>query len=49
MKKMFTPYSYTENLHRFHAPLLAIAGGLDKMAPKTDMQYVKEHVGSGQT
>ncbi len=46
MKKMFTPYSYTENLHRFNAPLLAIAGGLDKMAPKTDMQYVKEHVGS---
>ena len=27
MKKMFTPYSYTENLHRFTAPLLVIAGG----------------------
>jgi len=46
MKKVFTPYSYTENLHRFTTPLLAIAGGLDKMAPKTDMLYVKDHVGS---
>ncbi len=46
MKKVFTPYSYTENLHRFTAPLLVIAGGLDKMAPKTDMAYVKNHVGS---
>ena len=46
MKKVFTPYSYTENLHRFTAPLLVIAGGHDKMAPKTDMQYVKDHVGS---
>ncbi|PNX52769.1 MAG: hypothetical protein BV458_07880 [Thermoplasmata archaeon M9B2D] len=46
MKKMFTPYSYTENLHRFSAPLLIIAGGLDKMAPKADMQYAKDHVGS---
>lgn len=46
MKKVFTPYSYTENLHRFIAPLLVIAGGSDKMAPKTDMQYVKSHVGS---
>ena len=46
MKKRFTPYSYTENLHRFTAPLLVIAGGLDKMAPKTDMQYVKSHVSS---
>ncbi len=46
MKKVFTPYSYTENLYRFTAPLLVIAGGHDKMAPKTDMQYVKDHVGS---
>jgi hypothetical protein len=46
MKKLFTPYSYTENLHRFSAPLLVIAGGLDKMAPKTDMVYVKDHVAS---
>ena len=46
MKKAFTPYSYTENLYRFTSPLLVIAGGQDKMAPKTDMQYVKEHVGS---
>jgi len=46
MKKRFTPYSYTENLHRFTAPLLIIAGGRDKMAPKADMQYVKDHVGS---
>jgi pimeloyl-ACP methyl ester carboxylesterase len=46
MKKVFTPYSYTENLHRFITPLLVIAGGLDKMAPKTDMLFVKDHVGS---
>ena len=46
IKKMFAPYSYTENLHRFTTPLLVIAGGQDKMAPKTDMLYVKNHVGS---
>jgi pimeloyl-ACP methyl ester carboxylesterase len=46
LKKMFTPFSYTQNLYQFSAPLLVIAGGLDKMAPKTDMQYVKDHVGS---
>jgi pimeloyl-ACP methyl ester carboxylesterase len=46
MKNLFAPYSYTENLHRFFAPLLVIAGGLDKMAPKTDTLYVKDHVGS---
>ena len=46
VKKRFTPFSYTENLHQFIAPLLVIAGGSDKMAPKTDMQYVKNHVGS---
>jgi pimeloyl-ACP methyl ester carboxylesterase len=46
MKKFFTPYSYTQNLSRFTAPLLVIAGGSDKMAPKADMQYVKNHVGS---
>ena len=46
LKKLFTPYNYTENLYRFSTPLLVIAGGQDKLAPKTDMQYVKEHVGS---
>jgi fermentation-respiration switch protein FrsA (DUF1100 family) len=46
IKKLFAPYSYTENLYRFSAPLLVIAGGQDKMAPKTDMLYVKDHVGS---
>lgn len=46
MKKMFTPYSYTQNLYRFIAPLLVIAGGSDKMAPKTEMHYVKDHIGS---
>ena len=46
IKKMFTPYSYKDNLHRFTTPLLVIAGGQDKMAPKTDMLYVKDHVGS---
>jgi pimeloyl-ACP methyl ester carboxylesterase len=45
-KKLFNPYSYTENLQRFMTPLLVIAGGDDKMAPKTDMLYVKKHVGS---
>ena len=33
IKKMFTPYSYKDNLHRFTTPLLVIAGGQDKMAP----------------
>lgn len=46
MKKMFTPYSYTQNLYRFIAPLMVIAGGSDKMAPKTEMHYVKDHIGS---
>lgn len=46
IKKLLAPYSYTENLYRFSAPLLVIAGGQDKMAPKTDMLYVKDHVGS---
>jgi pimeloyl-ACP methyl ester carboxylesterase len=46
LTNVFTPYSYTENLYRFTAPLLLIAGGLDKLAPKTDMAYVQEHVGS---
>ena len=46
IKKLFAPYNYTENLHRFSAPLLIIAGGQDKMAPKTDMLFVKDHVGS---
>jgi len=46
MKKLLAPYSYTENLYRFSAPLLIIAGGQDKMATKTDMLYVKDHAGS---
>jgi pimeloyl-ACP methyl ester carboxylesterase len=46
IKKLFTPFNYTENLHRFSTPLLVIAGGQDKMAPKTEIQYVKDHVGS---
>ena len=46
IKKMFAPYSYTKNLHRFTTPLMVIAGGNDKLAPKTDMLYVKDHVGS---
>ncbi len=46
MKKMFTPFSYTQNLYQFSAPLLVIAGGLDTMAPKTDTQFVTNHVGS---
>jgi pimeloyl-ACP methyl ester carboxylesterase len=46
MKAVFTPYSYTQNLHRFITPLLVIAGGSDKMAPKTDMEFVRNHVGS---
>ena len=46
VKKVFKPYSYTENLYRFITPLLVIAGGQDKMAPKSDILYVKDHVGS---
>lgn len=46
IKQLFTPYDYTENLHRFTTPLLVIGGGDDKMAPKTDMLYAKDHVGS---
>jgi hypothetical protein len=33
-------------LRDFSAPLLVIAGGMDKMAPKTEMRYVVDHVGS---
>lgn len=46
MKNMLTPYSYSENLHRFSAPLLVIAGAADKLASRTDMQFVVNHVGS---
>jgi pimeloyl-ACP methyl ester carboxylesterase len=46
IKKLVTPYSYRDHLHQFTTPLLAIAGGQDKMAPKQDMKYVVEHVGS---
>lgn len=46
LKKKFSPYCYTENIHRFITPLLAIAGGQDKMAPKKDIQYIKYLVGS---
>lgn len=46
MKNIFAPYSYTKNLHRFTVPLLIIAGGQDRMAPKTDMLYVRDHVSS---
>jgi len=46
IKKIFAPFSYTENINRFTAPLLVIAGGADKMAPKKDMLYVKDHAGS---
>lgn len=46
MKNFLTPYSYTENLYRFSSPLLIVAGGQDKMAPRDDMLYVKNHVGS---
>lgn len=46
LKKLVAPYSYTDHLHEFCTPLLAIAGGHDKMAPKLDVQYVASHVGS---
>jgi len=43
---MVSPYSYTEHLDRFTTPLFVIAGGNDRMAPKTEMKYVVDHVGS---
>jgi pimeloyl-ACP methyl ester carboxylesterase len=46
LKKIFSPYSYTENMHRFITPLLVISGGQDKVAPKTDIIYIKDIVGS---
>jgi len=46
VKKLGAPYNYKDHLYRFSAPLLVITGGQDKMAPKTDMMYVKDHVGS---
>lgn len=46
LKKMFAPYSYTEHLKDFTAPLLAIAGGHDQLGPPADIQYVTAHVGS---
>lgn len=44
--RLFTPYSYTENLARFTEPLLVIAGGKDKMAPKEDAAAVVDRVSS---
>jgi pimeloyl-ACP methyl ester carboxylesterase len=46
VKQLVAPYSYKEHLHEFVTPLLAIAGGRDKLAPKQDVQYAFEHVGS---
>jgi len=46
IKKIVAPYSYTDHLSQFTAPLLAIAGGQDHLGPPTDVQYVTSHVGS---
>jgi pimeloyl-ACP methyl ester carboxylesterase len=46
VKKLVTPYSYRDHLDQFTTPLLAIAGGQDKMAPKQDIRYVVDHAGS---
>ncbi len=44
--KLVAPYSYTDHISRFTAPLLAIAGGQDRLAPPADVQYATSHVGS---
>jgi pimeloyl-ACP methyl ester carboxylesterase len=46
VKQLVAPYSYKEHLKEFITPLLAIAGGHDKLAPKQDIHYAFEHVGS---
>jgi pimeloyl-ACP methyl ester carboxylesterase len=46
IKGLIAPYSYKEHLPEFTAPLLAIAGGHDKLAQKHEVQYAFDHVGS---
>jgi alpha-beta hydrolase superfamily lysophospholipase len=46
LNKLIAPYSYTSHLHQFTAPLLAIAGGNDHLAPPSDVQYAVSHAGS---
>jgi pimeloyl-ACP methyl ester carboxylesterase len=46
VKKLVAPYSYRDHLILFSAPLLAIAGRQDKMAPTQDVRYAVDHAGS---
>ncbi len=46
IKTLAAPYSYTDHLNQFTAPLLAIAGAQDHLGPPADVQYVTHHVGS---
>ena len=45
-KNLIAPYSYTDHLKDFTAPLLAISGGHDLLGPPADIQYAASHVGS---
>jgi len=45
-KNLVAPYSYTEHLHQFTSPLLAVAGAQDHLGPPADVRYVTNHVGS---
>ncbi|HVP99963.1 MAG TPA: alpha/beta fold hydrolase [Candidatus Thermoplasmatota archaeon] len=46
IKHLVAPYSYKDHLREFVTPLLAIAGGHDKLGPTQDVRYAVEHVGS---
>jgi len=46
IRKWFAPYSYTDNLWRFKAPLCVIAGGSDPLAHPNDVFYAYYNVGT---
>ena len=46
VKRRIGPHSYTEELHAFETPLLALAGGKDREAPPQEVKYAVGHAGS---
>lgn len=46
VKKMVRPYSYKEHLHEFETPVLMITGAVDNQAPRQEIAYAYEHVGT---
>lgn len=47
IRRYVGPHSYTEALHKFKTPLLALAGGRDREAPPQEVKYAVNHVESG--